>query len=109
MYLAKRLIDFVSLVMMKGISTEDVPDFARSHLLEYEERNTVIYCYGAYDEIEEHHPEKDLVIKFISDSGMEIHTTWQGVSITLKGNFPDMGWDHDEGEFGLGGDWWKGK
>ena len=109
MHLAKRLVDFITLLLLKGIASEDAAEFAENHLFDYSERNTVIHCYGPYEEIAERHPEKDLVIKFMSDGGTKVHASWQGVSITVEGNFPDMGWDSDDGEFGLGGDWWKGE
>ena len=105
-FLAKRLIDFISLIMLRGTSIEEIPALAHSNFLHDSER-PVIHCYGAYEEIEERHPEKDLVIKFIKDNGMKVHASWKGVSITIEGNFPDMGWDTDDGEFGYGGDWWQ--
>jgi len=107
-HMLKRLLDFITLVMLKQSEPKEIPALAHKHFFAYEEQDTAVYCYGPYEELE-HHPEQILVIKFINDSGLKLFASWQGVSVTVESNLPGIGWDHEDGEFGLGGDWWKRK
>jgi len=102
----KRLLDFVTLIMLQQCHASQIAPLAHQHLFEDLEHDTAVYAYGPYDDIE-HHPEQVLVIKFIHDDGLKVFAAWQGVSVTVESNLPNMGWDHEDGEFGLGGDWWK--
>lgn len=106
MNLMKRLIDFVTLIMYKQCNKSEISPLAHQHFLEYEEQDTGVYAYDAFEPMD-HHSETDLVVKFLNDNGLKIFASWQGINITIEANLPSMGWDHEDGEFGLGGDWWK--
>ncbi len=102
----KRLLEFASLILCENCKASDVSALAHQKFFAPEEQDTFVFSYGPFDEME-HQSEADMVVKFLHDSGMKVHIAWQGVSVTLEVNLPDMGWDHENGEFGLGGDWWK--
>lgn len=102
----KRLIDFVTLIMLSQCHAKQIPPLAHKHLFEEEEHDTAVYAYGPFEDIE-HQPDQVLVIKFIQDDGLKVYAAWKGISVTVESNLPSMGWDHEDGEFGLGGDWWK--
>ncbi len=104
--LMKRLVDFASLVLSQSCKTEEISPLAHQKFFTPEEQDTFVFAYGPYDKME-HQSEADMVVKFLQDNCMKIYLAWQGTSITLEVNLPSMGWDHENGEFGLGGDWWK--
>ena len=109
MLVAKRLIDLLAHIALEATPKEEVVHFVRKQFLIEGEEDTAIYVYGQYDIVTERHHESDLVIHIETDSVVKIRAVWQGINISLEGNFPVMGWDKEDGEFGLGGDWWKGK
>ncbi len=102
----KRLLDFITLIMLNQHTARQVPALAHKHLFQEEEQDTAVYAYGPYDDLE-HHQEQVLVVKFINDDGLKVFVAWQGVSVTVESNLPGMGWDQEDGASGLGGDWWK--
>lgn len=102
----KRLLDFIALIMLNQTTIRQIPALAHKHLFQGDEQDTAVYAYGAYDE-KEHHPEQVLVVKFINDDELKVFAAWHGISVTVESNLPSMGWDYEDGEFGLGGDWWK--
>ena len=104
--LLKRLMDFVAFIIIKQGSCKQIPSMAHQNLFHDAEQDTAVYVYGPYEELE-HQPAEILVIKFINDDFLKVFCTWQGVSLTVETNVPGMGWDYEDGEFGLGGDWWK--
>jgi hypothetical protein len=102
----RRLMDFAALIMVEQVPHKDVPALAHKRFFAACEQDTAVYCYGPYEDME-HNPEEILVIKFLQDSGLKISLSWQGTSITIECNLPNTGWDYENGQFGLGGDWWK--
>lgn len=103
----QRLTDFIVLIMTNNCPPAGVSALAREELFNPNEKDTAVYVYGPYHKAEQH--PADLVIKFITDNGMKISASWQGTAVTLEANLPGAGWDHENGEYGLGGDWWKKK
>ena len=106
---AKRLIDFLAYLVLEGISKDCIAREARKKLFIDGEEDSAVYVYDEFDLLTESHPEADLVIIFENNSTIKIRAIWKGINIALEGNFPTMGWDKVNGEFGLGGDWWKDK
>ncbi len=110
MTLTRRLINFLADVA-EGVRIKDIGPHARKTLFQKGEEDTAVYVYDQFDIIEEQHHESDLVVKLGtgSDGRLKITAHWHGANIVLEGNFPAIGWGNDEGEFGMGGDWWREK
>jgi hypothetical protein len=94
-------------LIIEATPKEAVSKLARTILFVEGEEDTAVYVYGQYDAVTERHHESDLVVHFETDSLVKIRAVWQGANVAIEGNFPTMGWDHEDGEFGLGGNWWR--
>lgn len=99
-----RILNFAALVISEQPTVDKISTLAHKSFFKEEEQDTAVYAYGVYDK-PEHHSEEVLVVKFVTDT--KVFVSWQGIESTVEANLPSMGWDYEDGEFGLGGDWWK--
>lgn len=105
-HILSRLTGFLVIIMLKQCEPKAISALAHKELFNESEHDTGVYAYDAFEKMDVH-PESDLVLKFLDDSRLKVFASWQGVSLTLEANLPNMGWDAEGGEFGMGGDWWK--